>query len=68
MKRPQRGEAQVDFGNMTAVQDGAYKDIKALILSFPHNNAAFVYPLPAERRFKAIISPSRRRSYTCKNG
>jgi transposase len=42
------GEAQVDFGNMTAVQDGAYKDIKALILSFPHSNAAFVYPLPAE--------------------
>ena len=28
------GEAQVDFGNMTVVKDGAYKDIKALLLSF----------------------------------
>jgi transposase len=42
------GEAQVDFGNMTAVKDGAYKDIKTLILSFPHSNAGFAYPLPAE--------------------
>ncbi|WP_242225420.1 IS21 family transposase [Bacillus cereus group sp. BfR-BA-01380] len=42
------GEAQVDFGNMTTVQEGAYKDIKALILSFPYSNAAFVHPLPAE--------------------
>lgn len=42
------GEAQVDFGNMTAVQNGAYKDIKVLILSFPYSNAAFAYPLPAE--------------------
>jgi transposase len=42
------GEAQVDFGNMTVVKDGAYKDIKALILSFPHSNAGFGYPLPGE--------------------
>lgn len=42
------GEAQVDFGSMTIVQNGAYKDIKALILSFPYSNAAFAYPLPAE--------------------
>lgn len=42
------GEAQVDFGNMTVVKDGAYKDIKALILSFPYSNAGFAYPLPAE--------------------
>ncbi|HFJ9287519.1 TPA: IS21 family transposase, partial [Bacillus toyonensis] len=42
------GEAQVDFGNMTVVKDGAYKDIKALLLSFPYSNAAFVYPLPSE--------------------
>lgn len=42
------GEAQVDFGNMTVVKDGAYKDIKTLILSFPHSNAGFAYPLPAE--------------------
>ncbi|MDQ7864983.1 hypothetical protein RCO48_39455 [Peribacillus frigoritolerans] len=33
---------------MTIVQNGAYKDIKALILSFPYSNAAFAYPLPAE--------------------
>jgi transposase len=42
------GEAQVDFGNMTVVKDGAYKDLKVLILSFPYSNAAFVYPLPAK--------------------
>lgn len=42
------GEAQVDFGNMTTVVNGAYKDIKALILSFSYSNAAFAYPLPAE--------------------
>lgn len=42
------GEAQVDFGNMTVVKDGAYKDIKALILSFPYSNAGFSYPLPSE--------------------
>ncbi|WP_341351823.1 hypothetical protein [Bacillus cereus] len=35
------GEAQVDFGNMTVVKDGAYKHIKALLLSFPYSNAAF---------------------------
>lgn len=42
------GEAQVDFGNMTVVKDGAYKDIKLLIMSFPYSNAGFAYPLPAE--------------------
>lgn len=42
------GEAQVDFGNMTVVKDGAYKDIKLLIMSFPYSNAGFSYPLPAE--------------------
>jgi transposase len=42
------GEAQVDFGNMTVVKDGAYKDIKALIMSFPQSNVGFSYPLPSE--------------------
>lgn len=42
------GEAQVDFGNMTVVKDGAYKDIKGLILSFPRSNAGFGYPLSGE--------------------
>ncbi|MGY4111350.1 transposase [Aeribacillus sp. SP014] len=42
------GEAQVDFGNMTVVKDGAYKDIKALVMSFPQSNAGFSYPLPSE--------------------
>lgn len=42
------GEAQVDFGNMTVVKDGQYKDLKILIMSFPYSNAAFAYPLPAE--------------------
>ncbi len=42
------GEAQVDFGNMTVVKDGAYIDLKVLIMSFPQSNAGFAYPLPAE--------------------
>lgn len=42
------GEAQVDFGNMTVVKEGAYKDIKLLIMSFPYSNAGFAYPLPSE--------------------
>lgn len=42
------GEAQVDFGQMTVVKDGAYKDLKILIMSFPFSNAGFAYPLPAE--------------------
>ncbi|HDR8111918.1 TPA: IS21 family transposase [Bacillus cereus] len=42
------GEAQVDYGNMKVVKDGAYKDVKVLYLSFPHSNAAFACPLPAE--------------------
>ncbi|WP_242319009.1 hypothetical protein [Bacillus cereus group sp. BfR-BA-01349] len=29
---------------MTVVKDGAYKDIKALLLSIPYNNTALVYP------------------------
>lgn len=36
------GEVQVDFGNMTVVKDGAYKDIKTLLLSFPYSNAAYL--------------------------
>lgn len=42
------GEAQVDFGQMTVVKDGAYKDLKVLLMSFPYSNAGFAYPLPAE--------------------
>ena len=59
------GEAQVDFGNMTVVKDGAYKDIKVLLLSFPHSNAKHSlihYQLKirnAFRRLKTAISSSR---------
>lgn len=42
------GEAQVDFGHMRVVKEGAYQSVKALILSFPYSNAGFGYPLPAE--------------------
>lgn len=48
LKKLSPGEAQVDFGNMTVVKDGAYKDIKALVMSFPQSNAGFSYPLPSE--------------------
>ena len=33
---------------MTVVKDGAYKDIKALLLSFLSNAKICVYPLPSE--------------------
>lgn len=42
------GEAQVDFGHMRAIEHGAYRNIETLILSFPHSNRGFAYPLPAE--------------------
>ena len=36
---------------MTVVKDGAYKDIKVLLLSFSHSIiTAFAYPLPAENK------------------
>lgn len=44
------GEAQVDFGVMEAVQDGAYKDIRALVMSFPASNSAFCVPMPSENQ------------------
>ncbi|AEH49271.1 IS21 family transposase [Parageobacillus thermoglucosidasius] len=44
------GEAQVDFGTMQVVKDGALEDKKLLILSFPHSNAGFAHPLPSENR------------------
>lgn len=42
------GEAQVDFGTVQVVKEGAYQDVKALILSFPCSNAGFAYPMPSE--------------------
>jgi hypothetical protein len=44
------GEAQVDFGVMEAVQDGEIVDIHALVMTFPHSNAGFAVPLPAENQ------------------
>lgn len=42
------GEAQVDFGTMQAVREGAYQTVKTLLVSFPNSNAAFGAVLPAE--------------------
>jgi transposase len=42
------GEAQLDFGKMEVVHNDQYVDINALIMSYPHSNAAFVVPLLAE--------------------
>ena len=44
------GEAQVDFGVMEAVHDGEIVDIHALVMTFPHSNAGFAVPLPAENQ------------------
>lgn len=44
------GQAQVDFGVMEAVQNGVYKDVRALVMSFPSSNAAFCVPMPSENQ------------------
>lgn len=44
------GQAQVDFGVMEAVQDGVYKDVRALVMSFPASNTAFCVPMPSENQ------------------
>ncbi|WJY26407.1 IS21 family transposase [Sporosarcina trichiuri] len=44
------GQAQVDFGVMEAVQGGVYKDVRALVMSFPASNAAFCVPMPSENQ------------------
>ncbi len=44
------GEAQLDFGTMEVVHKGAFKTIKALIMTFPYSNAGFAVALPAENQ------------------
>ncbi|MCH3905112.1 MAG: IS21 family transposase [Lactobacillus sp.] len=43
-------EAQLDFGTMEVVYQGAFKDIKILILTFPFSNTGFAVALPAENQ------------------
>ncbi len=43
-------EAQVDFGVTEVVQDGKFKDVHCLVMSFPYSNAGLVTPLPAENQ------------------
>lgn len=43
-------EAQLDFGTMEVVYQGAFKDIKILVLTFPFSNAGFAVALPAENQ------------------
>lgn len=43
-------EAQLDFGLMSAVQDGKYIDIHCLIMTLPYSNAGFAIPLPSENQ------------------
>src|SRR5699024_473664 len=43
-------DAQIDFGLTEVVQDGKYKDIHCLVMSFPYSNAGFVTSLPAENQ------------------
>ena len=44
------GEAQVDFYTMKVSKESEFVDRKVLVLSYPHSNAAFVQPVPAENQ------------------
>lgn len=44
------GEAQLDFGTMEVEHQGVFKDVKALVLSFPFSNAGFAVALPSENQ------------------
>lgn len=43
-------EAQLDFGTMEVEHEESFKDIKALVMTFPFNNAGFAVGLPAENQ------------------
>ena len=43
-------EAQLDFGTMEVEYKGVFKDVKALVLSFPFSNAGFAVALPSENQ------------------
>lgn len=40
--------AQVDFGLAHVVYQGQICEVHGLVMSFPHSNGAYLYPLPAE--------------------
>lgn len=42
------GEAQVDFGEFVAINDGLEKTYYELVMSFPYSNAQFCIVLPSE--------------------
>ena len=42
------GQAQVDFGTSHVVWDGALRETKNLVFSFPYSNAGFCVPMPGE--------------------
>lgn len=44
------GEAQVDFTTIEVSEGHQLLTYKLLVMSFPHSNAAFVYPTPAENQ------------------
>jgi len=44
------GQAQADFGVAHAVRDGKVMEVQVLVLSFPHSNAGFAFPLPSQNR------------------
>lgn len=43
-------EAQLDFGTMEVEHEGAFKDVKTLVMTFPYSNAGFAVVLPAENQ------------------
>jgi transposase len=44
------GEAQVDFTTIQVSRNQQLLTYKLFVISFPHSNAAFVYPTPAENQ------------------
>ncbi|WP_167751509.1 IS21 family transposase [Lentibacillus salicampi] len=42
------GEAQVDFGTTDVIYEGAWLQVKYLVMSFPYSNAAYLVVLPRE--------------------
>lgn len=43
-------EAQLDFGTMEVCHEGAFKDVKSLVMSYPNSNVGFAVALPSENQ------------------
>lgn len=48
-------DAQLDFGTMEVEHKGEFKDVKALVMTFPYSNAGFAVALPSENQECLLI-------------